>query len=177
MVWHTAASSASLGPQMPNQETLLMLLSMACCRLSRTRRHAASPSFKALPFTPLCVRCADTSLLDVGTGSALRGIFLIICVLKDITAETTCRSEALLMTGLPSSSSRWVSCVDASRSCGNCAPKADGNPVTDGGGIRGLSSLIIVKHLMKRVNPQNPPRPCDYFDLIGGTSTGGYATS
>lgn len=43
----------------------------------------------------------------------------------------------------------------------------------DGGGIRGLSSLIILKYLMKRVNPQNPPKPCDYFDLIGGTSTGG----
>ncbi|KAI9862173.1 MAG: hypothetical protein M1824_001554 [Vezdaea acicularis] len=43
----------------------------------------------------------------------------------------------------------------------------------DGGGIRGLSSLIILKHLMKRVRPQNPPKPCEYFDLIGGTSTGG----
>ncbi|KAH0541605.1 hypothetical protein FGG08_003953 [Glutinoglossum americanum] len=26
---------------------------------------------------------------------------------------------------------------------------------------------------MKRVNPQSPPKPCEYFDLIGGTSTGG----
>jgi patatin-like phospholipase/acyl hydrolase len=43
----------------------------------------------------------------------------------------------------------------------------------DGGGIRGLSSLIILQHLMKKVNPEDPPKPCDYFDLIGGTSTGG----
>ncbi|CAM1511788.1 Fc.00g093010.m01.CDS01 [Cosmosporella sp. VM-42] len=43
----------------------------------------------------------------------------------------------------------------------------------DGGGIRGLSSLIILRHLMKRVDPSNPPKPCDFFDLIGGTSTGG----
>lgn len=43
----------------------------------------------------------------------------------------------------------------------------------DGGGIRGLSSLFILKYLMKRVNPDKPPKPCDYFDLIGGTSTGG----
>jgi patatin-like phospholipase/acyl hydrolase len=43
----------------------------------------------------------------------------------------------------------------------------------DGGGIRGLSSLIILKYLMKRVNSQSPPKPCEYFDLIGGTSTGG----
>ncbi|KAI9775931.1 MAG: hypothetical protein M1839_000720 [Geoglossum umbratile] len=43
----------------------------------------------------------------------------------------------------------------------------------DGGGIRGLSSLIILKHLMKRVNPRSPPKPCEYFSLIGGTSTGG----
>ncbi|KAI8936055.1 hypothetical protein NX059_007556 [Plenodomus lindquistii] len=26
---------------------------------------------------------------------------------------------------------------------------------------------------MKRVDPQKPPKPCDYFDLICGTSTGG----
>jgi len=43
----------------------------------------------------------------------------------------------------------------------------------DGGGVRGLSSLLILGHLMKRVNPQKPPKPCEYFDLIGGTSTGG----
>ncbi|CAH0002929.1 unnamed protein product [Clonostachys byssicola] len=43
----------------------------------------------------------------------------------------------------------------------------------DGGGIRGLSSLIILRHLMKQVDSQNPPKPCEYFDLIGGTSTGG----
>ncbi|KAI1094217.1 hypothetical protein F5B19DRAFT_490645 [Rostrohypoxylon terebratum] len=43
----------------------------------------------------------------------------------------------------------------------------------DGGGVRGLASLIIIKYLMKRVNPDNPPKPCEYFDLIGGTSTGG----
>jgi patatin-like phospholipase/acyl hydrolase len=26
---------------------------------------------------------------------------------------------------------------------------------------------------MRAVNPTSPPKPCDYFDLIGGTSTGG----
>ena len=45
--------------------------------------------------------------------------------------------------------------------------------LTDGGGIRGIAILIILKFLMKRINPTNPPKPCDYFDLIGGTSTGG----
>ncbi|RDW65916.1 uncharacterized protein DSM5745_09655 [Aspergillus mulundensis] len=43
----------------------------------------------------------------------------------------------------------------------------------DGGGVRGLSSLCILDELMRKVNPDNPPSPCDYFDLIGGTSTGG----
>lgn len=51
--------------------------------------------------------------------------------------------------------------------------KTNAKKNTDGGGIRGLSSLIILKHLMKRVDPQHPPKPCDYFHLIGGTSTGG----
>lgn len=46
----------------------------------------------------------------------------------------------------------------------------------DGGGVRGLSSLIILKHLMESIDPnaEVPPKPCDYFDMIGGTSTGGY---
>ncbi len=43
----------------------------------------------------------------------------------------------------------------------------------DGGGVRGLSSLITLEHLMRTINPDNPPKPCEYFDLIGGTSTGG----
>lgn len=43
----------------------------------------------------------------------------------------------------------------------------------DGGGVRGLSSLMILKKLMDDINPDNPPRPCEYFDIIGGTSTGG----
>lgn len=43
----------------------------------------------------------------------------------------------------------------------------------DGGGVRGLSSLIILQQVMKAVNPDSPPKPCDYFDMIGGTSTGG----
>lgn len=46
----------------------------------------------------------------------------------------------------------------------------------DGGGIRGLSSLMILRDIMNEIgretNTENP-KPCDYFDLIGGTSTGG----
>ncbi|KAG5810247.1 hypothetical protein H9Q71_005604 [Fusarium xylarioides] len=43
----------------------------------------------------------------------------------------------------------------------------------DGGGIRGLSSLIILERLMRSINQDNPPKPCEIFDLIGGNSTGG----
>lgn len=43
----------------------------------------------------------------------------------------------------------------------------------DGGGIRGLSSLYILKQLMEKIDPEKPPKPCEYFDMIGGTSTGG----
>lgn len=43
----------------------------------------------------------------------------------------------------------------------------------EGGGVRGLSALIILEQLMKAVNPQSPPKPCDYFDMMGGTSIGG----
>lgn len=54
----------------------------------------------------------------------------------------------------------------------------------DGGGIRGYSSLVILGELMHQVyvhenngkppaSPADVPRPCDYFDLIGGNGTGG----
>jgi patatin-like phospholipase/acyl hydrolase len=43
----------------------------------------------------------------------------------------------------------------------------------DGGGVRGISSLMILQRLMEAIDPKDPPKPCDCFDLIGGTSTGG----
>ena len=47
----------------------------------------------------------------------------------------------------------------------------------DGGGVRGLSSLMILRDIMEAIQGEaetpEVPRPCDYFDLIGGTSTGG----
>ena len=49
----------------------------------------------------------------------------------------------------------------------------------DGGGVRGLSTLYILKIIMDRLNHDRraatlpPVKPCEVFDLIGGTSTGG----
>jgi predicted acylesterase/phospholipase RssA len=43
----------------------------------------------------------------------------------------------------------------------------------DGGGVRGLASLAILDKLMRMIDPANPPKPCEVFDMIGGTSTGG----
>ncbi|KAI9776224.1 MAG: hypothetical protein M1816_005406, partial [Peltula sp. TS41687] len=49
----------------------------------------------------------------------------------------------------------------------------------DGGGVRGLSTLYILKGLMTQLNQERqaanlpPVKPCETFDLIGGTSTGG----
>lgn len=48
----------------------------------------------------------------------------------------------------------------------------------DGGGIRGISSLLILEELMEGVRKarglDHVPLPCEHFDFIGGTSTGGY---
>ncbi|MCJ1250798.1 hypothetical protein MMC30_008026 [Trapelia coarctata] len=47
----------------------------------------------------------------------------------------------------------------------------------DGGGVRGLSSLMILRRIMYTIEPQDDlyslPKPCDHFDMICGTSTGG----
>ncbi|KAH6649430.1 acyl transferase/acyl hydrolase/lysophospholipase [Chaetomium tenue] len=49
----------------------------------------------------------------------------------------------------------------------------------DGGGVRGLSALHILKGIMEQLNHERTKsgldhvKPCDVFDMIGGTSTGG----
>ncbi|MCJ1269967.1 hypothetical protein MMC22_009860 [Lobaria immixta] len=51
------------------------------------------------------------------------------------------------------------------------------NETKDGGGVRGLSSLLILQELMESVRKSQglevAPLPCEYFDMIAGTSTGG----
>lgn len=47
----------------------------------------------------------------------------------------------------------------------------------DGGGVKGMAILLVLKRLFRTIQRdeglREMPRPCDYFDLIGGTSTGG----
>ena len=43
----------------------------------------------------------------------------------------------------------------------------------DGGGIRGLSSLFLLKSVMDKLSPDGKLKPYEVFDMIGGTSTGG----
>ena len=54
---------------------------------------------------------------------------------------------------------------------------ADLSLSADGGGIRGVSELLILHEIMTRLQHDlklnDVPRPCDFFHLIGGTSTGG----
>jgi hypothetical protein len=54
--------------------------------------------------------------------------------------------------------------------------------LTDGGGVRGYSMLIILQELMHRTFVETEgkapkrseiPKPCEHFDLIVGTGTGG----
>jgi hypothetical protein len=51
---------------------------------------------------------------------------------------------------------------------------------TDGSGLRSISQLEVLRNIMHRIqwntNPEDPEKvilPCDYFDLMGGTDTGG----
>jgi patatin-like phospholipase/acyl hydrolase len=39
--------------------------------------------------------------------------------------------------------------------------------ILHGGGIRGLSSLMILQQRMATVNPDSPLKLCDHFDIIG----------
>jgi hypothetical protein len=43
-----------------------------------------------------------------------------------------------------------------------------------------MSELLILQEIMQRIqykeNLGSVPLPCEYFDMIGGTSTGGFVT-
>ncbi len=49
--------------------------------------------------------------------------------------------------------------------------------VSDGGGVKGLTALLILKRIMRTIkiegNLDIEPRPCEVFDMIAGNSTGG----
>lgn len=51
--------------------------------------------------------------------------------------------------------------------------------IKDGGGVRGLSSLLLLNDIMKRTGGLGidekgaPLYPADYFDIIAGSGTGG----
>jgi patatin-like phospholipase/acyl hydrolase len=51
-------------------------------------------------------------------------------------------------------------------------PRSDLRLLALDGGVRGLSALMILEQLMGAVDPDASPKPCDYFDMIGDTSTG-----
>ncbi|KAF7165385.1 hypothetical protein CNMCM6106_001575 [Aspergillus hiratsukae] len=68
------------------------------------------------------------------------------------------------------------------KTCGDPNPVDTKGPCLlslDGGGVRGLSTLFILKSIMDRLNRERcdaklpPVKPCEIFDLIDGTSTGG----
>jgi hypothetical protein len=40
--------------------------------------------------------------------------------------------------------------------------------------VRDLFGLMIFEQLMEAVDPDAPSKPCDYFEMIGRTSTGGW---
>lgn len=45
----------------------------------------------------------------------------------------------------------------------------------DGGGVKGIAGLLILKRLFEEIRIKKGvtklPLPCDYFDIIRGTST------
>ncbi|GLB44861.1 putative patatin-like phospholipase [Lyophyllum shimeji] len=43
----------------------------------------------------------------------------------------------------------------------------------DGGGVRGISSLYILQAIMAKLSSDPNVKPCQYFDMMTGTSTGG----
>ena len=66
----------------------------------------------------------------------------------------------------------------------NAATGASQGPVKllslDGGGVRGLCELVLLEQIMSNINDRRTDKglarqePWETFDMIGGTSTGGF---
>ncbi|XMA18519.1 hypothetical protein WAI453_011310 [Rhynchosporium graminicola] len=87
--------------------------------------------------------------------------------------------------GGPNSASQMVVRLGADIESQGEAQQAEGRPnrrilCLDGGSIRGISTLLILQRIMEEVKRieklEETPRPCEYFSLIGGTSTGRYSS-
>lgn len=52
----------------------------------------------------------------------------------------------------------------------------------DGGGVRGLATLFVLQKIMNKLNYDREQvglahvKPCHVFDIMAGTSTGGFVT-
>ncbi|CAE6347231.1 unnamed protein product [Rhizoctonia solani] len=88
--------------------------------------------------------------------------------------------EPLIIRSYPSPSYHSSQFTGASRrinmSESNASDKGLNILCIDGGGVRGLSSLLLLEELMKRIQHleklDSPPSPHQYFDIIAGTGTG-----
>jgi hypothetical protein len=91
---------------------------------------------------------------------------------RTMVPQETNRAQKLDSSRLEHSFYRYI--------CVPFQPETPSDPMgADGGGARGLSCLIILHEIMKRIQQAfglaEIPDPMDFFDLIGGTGTGGWA--
>lgn len=69
---------------------------------------------------------------------------------------------------------RLLSLGQSGQNCSSNDQISDSFTSEDGGGVRGISSLVILKHIMEKIPGAKGKKPCEVFDMICGTSTGGY---
>ncbi|KAJ8109063.1 hypothetical protein OPT61_g7729 [Boeremia exigua] len=88
-----------------------------------------------------------------------------IQVIQDVLHETNVQTRAAFTPQIPR---KAIAQADAFST-------ADKTPLRvlslDGGGVRGMASLLMLQAVMAKVHPNK--KPWEVFDLIGGTSTGG----
>ncbi|KAI1176857.1 acyl transferase/acyl hydrolase/lysophospholipase [Nemania sp. FL0916] len=100
--------------------------------------------------------------------STLDGIIAAHAIISEMQNAAQHRDSSLLLTSLPKSFY-----------LAETFETNDEPPLRvlslDGGGVRGLASLHLLKAVLKAVKDKqgSEKKPCDVFDMIGGTSTGG----
>lgn len=103
--------------------------------------------------------------------------------LRDSSSSSTCKVSIAAVTSVDKENSSHKQLVLALGSYICIISEDKLTHVTDGSGILGYSSLLILKALMERIaaiedrqhysKAEKLPLPCHYFDYIFGTSTGG----
>ncbi|KAK3656319.1 hypothetical protein LTR56_003020 [Elasticomyces elasticus] len=127
----------------------------------------------------LLTRCSTISGLDLATVRQVQATILLEGSLEGAAPGKTVTPQKDPTTGNSTGAGTGTASIVGGVDCGRREPGGLCLLSLDGNGLRGLSTLYLLRSIMQLLNDERKARaldrvkPCEVFDLIGGTSTGG----